>query len=207
MLFAPFERLGAEQAGVEGTGLGLSFAKAFIEAMGGRVGVSSKVGQGSTFWIDVPLAEAPQDSVELLPEEFPPAPASEASSVRRLLYVEDNPSNRELVEGILAHRPGIRLLMATTGQEGLAAAQEHHPDLIILDLHLQDMWGDEVLKRLKHDPRTAGIPVLMLSADATEVQIRRLLELGAEAYLTKPINVRELLAILDERLQEVPVSC
>jgi PAS domain S-box-containing protein len=206
-LFVPFERLGAEQGGVEGTGLGLSFAKAFIEAMGGSIGVSSVVGEGSTFWIDVPLADAPSDAIEFLPQDWSSAPASEPAEVCRLLYVEDNPSNRELVERIVSRRPAIQLMMTADGEHGLAAAHDYHPNLILLDLHLPDIWGDEVLRRLKADPRTAGIPVIMLSADATPTQIQRLLGMGADAYLTKPINVRELLTILDERMRKVPVSC
>ena len=207
-LFVPFERLGAEQSGVEGTGLGLSFAKTFMEAMGGSVGVSSIVGKGTTFWIDVPPAEAPAAAMERLPEELTQATIAGPAMVRhRLLYVEDNSSNRELVERIMTYRPGIDLTMAMGGEHGITAARAIHPDLILLDLHLPDIWGDEVLKRLKRDPATSSIPVVMLSADATKRQIQRLLSMGADAYLTKPIDVHQLLAILDEKLQGSPVPC
>ena len=207
-LFVPFERLGAEQSGVEGTGLGLSFSKTFMEAMGGSVGVSSIVGEGTTFWIDIPPAEAPAATMEFLRQALTPEPISGPKIVRRrLLYVEDNASNRQLVERIMTFRPGIDLTMATGGEQGITAARAIHPDLILLDLHLPDIWGDEVLKRLKRDPATSSIPVVMLSADATTRQIQRLLSMGAAAYLTKPIDVHQLLAILDEKLQGSSVPC
>ncbi len=205
-LFVPFERLGAEQAGVEGTGLGLSFAKSFIEAMGGTIGVTSTLGVGSTFWIDIPRADAPE-MPEAAPRDLLAAPISPDARPNRLLYIEDNGSNRELVERIITYRPSIELITYSTGSEGLAAARERHPDLVLLDLHLPDIWGDEVIRQLKRDPQTSDIPVIMLSADATPRQIQRLLSLGADAYLTKPINVHQLLTVLDEKLAERPVGC
>ncbi len=205
-LFVPFERLGAEQAGVEGTGLGLSFAKSFIEAMGGTIGVTSTLGVGSTFWIDIPRADAPE-MPEAAPRDLLAASVSPDARPNRLLYIEDNGSNRELVERIITYRPSIELITYSTGSEGLAAARERHPDLVLLDLHLPDIWGDEVIRQLKRDPQTSDIPVIMLSADATPRQIQRLLSLGADAYLTKPINVHQLLTVLDEKLAERPVGC
>ncbi len=198
-IFAPFERLGAEQAGVEGTGLGLSFAKSFMEAMGGRIGVTSTIGSGATFWIDIPPAAAPE-APQVDPGWAESIAPPDDGRPHRLLYIEDNSSNRELIERVIVHRPSIELITETTGVAGVAAAREKRPDLVLLDLHLPDIWGDEVIRRLKRDPATAGIPVIMLSADATPRQIEKLLALGAEAYLTKPIDVRQLLAKLDEML-------
>jgi PAS domain S-box-containing protein len=206
-LFVPFERLGAEQGSVEGTGLGLVFAKSLAEAMGGAIGVSSVVGQGSTFWIDLPLTEAPVGALQLPSEELLPVRTTQGSGVRRLLYVEDNPSNRDLIERVMTYRPSINLVTVTTGEAGIAAAQELLPDLILLDLHLPDIWGDEVLRRLKDNPSTAEISVVMLSADATKDQVQRLLRLGAKAYLTKPLDVRQLLRTLDEQLKESLLPC
>ena len=112
---------------------------------------------------------------------------------RTVLYIEDNLSNLELVERILRRFPSIRLLSATRGEQGVELAREHRPDLILLDLHLPDIWGDEVLRRLRTDAALREIPVVMLSADATLEQIKRLLAAGAQGYLTKPINRQELL--------------
>ena len=119
-----------------------------------------------------------------------------------VLYVEDNLSNLELVQRILARRRGIKLLVAMQGRAGLDLANAHCPDLILLDLHLPDIPGDEVLRRLQEGPCTRQIPVVMVSADATPGQIERLLAAGARDYLTKPLDVKKSLALLDETLTE-----
>jgi CheY-like chemotaxis protein len=120
-----------------------------------------------------------------------------------ILYVEDNLSNSRLMERILANRPGVKLVSAMQGRMGLDLAREHSPDLILLDVHLPDMQGDIVLRHLRADNRTKDIPVAMVSADATPGQIERLKLAGAQAYLTKPIDVRELLSFIDETLRQV----
>src|SRR5262249_39082282 len=133
-LFIPFERLGAEQAGVEGTGLGLSFAKSFIETMGGAIGVTSTLRDGSCFWYDIPPADAPE-MPHAAPHDLLAAPMAADSRPNRLLYIEDNHSNRELAERIITYRPCIELTAYSTGSEGLAAVREQHPDLVLLDVH------------------------------------------------------------------------
>lgn len=115
-----------------------------------------------------------------------------------MLYIEDNLSNLRLIERILMKRPTINLISAMQGQMGLDMAYEHRPDLILLDLHLPDMTGNEVLRRLQEDSRTASIPVVVLSADANPQQVDKLLDAGARAYLTKPLDVKQLLKILEE---------
>jgi CheY-like chemotaxis protein len=117
-----------------------------------------------------------------------------------VLYVEDNRSNVRLLERLLARRPGVVLLTAATGEAALRMIRERHPDLVLLDLHLPDMNGEEVLRRIWAAPATRSIPVAVLSADATPRQQQRLLAAGAVAYLTKPLDVAALLQILDERL-------
>jgi CheY-like chemotaxis protein len=119
-----------------------------------------------------------------------------------VLYIEDNLSNLQLVERVLSRRPGVRLISAMRPQLGLELAAEHHPDLILLDLHLPDMPGQEVLRRLQGEPRTADVPVVILSADARPSLIRELLEQGARAFLTKPLDVKELLGVLDTVAEE-----
>jgi signal transduction histidine kinase len=200
LLFKPFERLGADQSGIEGTGLGLALSRGLAEAMGGTVGVETEIDRGSTFWIELASA-SPADN------GLGPAPAAEHLTVApqmisgTVLYIEDNASNVRLVERLLKQRrPGVTLLNAGDGRIGIEMALRHKPDLILLDLHLPDTSGEEVLRLLWTDTCTREIPVAVLSADATLGQSRRLLAAGATAYLTKPLDVMRLLAVLDERL-------
>jgi len=198
-LFVPFERVG-RQSGIEGTGLGLPLSKRLAEAMGGTLDLTSAPGQGSTFWIELPLVEGPveQDQRERQDEAVPAGdPEEPPGPPITVLYIEDNMSNLRLVERILGRRPGVRLISAMRPELGLELAGEHHPDLVLLDLHLPDMPGETVLRRLQTNPRTAGIPVVILSADARPSLIERLLEQGARGFLTKPLAVKELLELLD----------
>ena len=202
-LFVPFERLGAEQTQVDGTGLGLALSKRLIEVMGGAIGVESEVARGSTFWVELPLVEAPAGrSEEGVVEGVAPAVAGAPSGTCTVLYIEDNLSNLELIEQLLAHRPGLKLISAMQGRLGLDLAREHQPRLILLDLHLPDVPGDEVLGRLRAEPRTRAIPVVVISADAIPGQAERLRAAGAQDYLTKPIDVPKFLDIVDRALVE-----
>jgi PAS domain S-box-containing protein len=200
-LFQPFERLGAVQTGIEGTGLGLALSKALAEAMGGTIGVRSAVGEGATFWLELCVTEAPLRTLE---RATAPAAAEMKgpSSACTVLYIEDNLSNVRLMEDIFAIRPELKLVTAVQGQLGLDLAREHRPNLIFLDLHLPDLPGHQVLRRLRSDPRTRAIPVIVISADTTTGQVKRLLEAGAQDYLTKPIDVKKLLTVLDEHLSK-----
>ena len=198
-LFSPFDRLGAEQTEVHGTGLGLALTKALVEAMGGTLGAESRPGEGSTFWIELATAAEPGER-ETAREPGPAAAGTAAGpgeGARTLLYIEDNVANVRLLERILERRPGTRLLTAGQGRLGLDLARQHRPDLILLDLHLPDLDGAEALARLRADPATREIPVVILSADATPGSAEQLLAAGASHYLTKPIDVRELLEVVD----------
>ncbi|MHB8397756.1 MAG: ATP-binding protein [Candidatus Limnocylindrales bacterium] len=199
-LFAPFDRLGAELGSIEGTGMGLALSKGLVEAMGGRIEVESTVDVGSTFSIELRLVEGP---LEVYDRNGPPDHASRpgvASDVRRILYVEDNLSNVRLVERILTRRPGVELITAMQASLGIELAREHRPEVILLDLHLPDAPGRDVLARLKGHPDTRGIPVIILSADATKTQATRLLDEGAFGYLTKPIEVGRFIELVDAAL-------
>jgi signal transduction histidine kinase/CheY-like chemotaxis protein len=204
LLFVPFERLGAKLTDVEGSGIGLALSKRLAEAMGGSLGLESTVGTGSTFWVELPLVEGAVERYERLSSSIaahePPPPSD---SVHRVLYIEDNLANITLVQRILAERPDIELVPAMQGRLGVDLAHQHRPHLILLDLHLPDIQGDEVLGLLRDDPDTASIPVVVVSADATPGQVQRLQSAGAVAYLTKPFNVRELLHTIDEYLHDV----
>jgi PAS domain S-box-containing protein len=201
-LFTPFERLGVEQNGVEGTGLGLALSKRLVEAMDGEMGVASTLGEGSTFWLELPRMDAPPEDATVPDSDEETSPEIPAHRARRVLYIEDNPSNLKLIERVLARRPGIQLLTAMQGRLGLDLARQHRPDLILLDLHLPDVAGEEVLRRLWADPATRAVPVVVLSADATKGQIERLRAAGARGYLTKPLDIQHFLTVLDEILQE-----
>jgi CheY-like chemotaxis protein len=158
---------------------------------------TSAVGSGSSFSIDLPAAQAPPDAMPSVSVEAAEQPRAD-SNVRTILYVEDNPSNVKLVERVLALRPEIRLVVAMRGALGVDLAREHDPCLILLDLNLPDISGEEVLRRLKLDPQTIDIPVVVISADATPGQRERLQAKGAADYLSKPFEVAHLLQIVDE---------
>ena len=198
-LFVAFSRLGAEGSGIEGTGLGLALSQRLVEAMGGRLRVESTVGEGSTFWVELPVTESPRQRLEPGRTDGP-RPERAARPARTILYVEDNLANLDLVETILYDRPEISLIPALQGRLGLQLAREHGPDLILLDLHLPDLPGEAVLRELRDDARTRHIPVLVISADATTHRVERLRAAGALDYLTKPLDVDQFLAAVDAAL-------
>jgi PAS domain S-box-containing protein len=198
-LFTPFDRLGAEQSTVEGTGLGLALCQRLVHAMHGTIGVASTLGNGSTFWVELPTAESPLQALTTTKGGMSGA-EPEPEESRRILYIEDNFSNVTLVDQMLAERPALELMTAMQGRVGLELARQHAPDLILLDLHLPDMPGWEVLAQLKSDQITRHIPVVVISADATTPQIKRLLSAGARAYLTKPLDISEFFRVVDEAL-------
>jgi PAS domain S-box-containing protein len=201
-LFTPFERLGAADSGVEGTGLGLVLSQRLVAAMGGSMEVESTVGQGSTFFIELPSAISPVETLEELPRSDLGEGSGEVAGRQcSVLCIEDNLSNLRLFEVILEDRPEVTLLSAMQGSVGLDLAHQHRPDLILLDLHLPDIHGQEVLARLRQSEETANIPVIVISADATARQIQQVKEAGVLAYLTKPLNVAEFMRLLDEVLQ------
>jgi CheY-like chemotaxis protein len=196
-LFTPFDRLGAEASPIEGTGLGLALSKTLVEAMGGVIYVQSRPGLGSSFGVELSLVPAPGAVEDAVVARREPLPATGPEQPRTLLYVEDNLSNLRLVENLLSRRPGVTVLSAMQGRVGLDLAAAHRPDLILLDRHLPDMAGDEVFEQLRADPRTREIPVVILSADAIPSGMRNLLDAGVRAYLTKPLDVRALLSVID----------
>jgi PAS domain S-box-containing protein len=206
-LFVPFARLGAEHSQVEGTGLGLALSQRLVEAMGGDLVLERSDAEGSSFAVELRLSRDPVEGLALrpAPSASRQVPGVDPERAVTLLYVEDNLANLSLVETILASRPGWKTIPALQGRLGAELAREHVPDVVLLDLHLPDVQGDEVLRRLRADRRTAGIPVVMISADATPRTIDRLRAQGADAYLTKPLDVDEFLSTID-RLLPVPAA-
>ena len=201
-LFVAFNRLGAEQSEIEGTGIGLVITKNIIELMGGNIGVESEKGKGSTFWIELP------EDTENLEDESMKNDTDEKSALKNLeqehtvLYIEDNPANLRLVSQLLGRLSNIRMWSAHEPLLGLELAMQHKPDLILLDINLPGMDGFEVLKRLQADEKTCMIPVIAISANAMPKDIDKGLNAGFEDYITKPIDVQALLQSVDKKLSE-----
>jgi signal transduction histidine kinase/ActR/RegA family two-component response regulator len=195
-LFLPFERLGVRDAGAEkGSGIGLALCNRLVAALNGRLGVRSVVGEGSTFWVEMPAAPPPAEAPAPQPSASP-AP----SSRKTLLYIEDDVSNFYLLERILESRKDIKLLSAVQGRLGLELALEHRPDLILLDLNLPDMPGEQLLRKLKADARTSEIPVIAVTGEAAGDRPDALRGLGAVDVLMKPYRVQELMTLLNRAM-------
>jgi PAS domain S-box-containing protein len=196
-LFEPFNRLGAEASGVDGTGIGLVLARRLAELMHGTLRVDSAPGHGTVATLELRRADRP---VVTLPEgaaASSPAPLDGAFDV---LYAEDNEVNVELVRQVFALRPGILLRVAGSGRAALALAAARPPDLLLVDMNLGDMGGLDLLEALRADPRTAGVPLVAVSADAMPEQIRRARDAGFRDYVTKPIDFAVLLRVVDRVL-------
>ena len=194
-LFTPFQPRGPAIGSDEGAGVGLALARRLAEAMGGSIGVESEVGRGSVFHVELPLAEDPLARAR--PESGPGGPVGPR---RVVLYIEDDLVNVRLVQRFVARRPDVQVDTAMTGRMGLDLASSRRPDLIVLELGLPDMRGEEVLATLRADPATAAIPVIVASSDPAAGQEEVLRAAGARAFLGKPFEVDAFLELLDELL-------
>jgi PAS domain S-box-containing protein len=200
-LFQPFNRLGQETGGEEGTGIGLVVTKRLVELMGGVIGVESTPGVGSVFWVEMPLTAAPQSLAnDPLALEAPRAEVPLGAPQHTVLYVEDNPANLELVELIMARRTDLRLLGAADASVGIEFARVYRPEVILMDINLPGISGVEAMKILRADPTTAHIPIIALSANAVPRDIARAMAAGFFNYITKPIKVTQFLEVLDQAL-------
>ena len=199
-LFQPFDRLGAESTAVEGAGIGLALTQSLAELMGGAVSVRSTPGDGATFLVTLPawtgLGDEPLSAITV-GRPVVAAPAVARTGTALLLYIEDNEPNVHVVEHLLGLRPGWTMIHAPLGGLGIEFARAHHPDLVLLDLHLPDLSGNEVLRALKRRDDTKDIPVVILSADASPGLATRLVDAGAERFITKPLDFDVVLALLD----------
>jgi PAS domain S-box-containing protein len=201
-LFQPFNRLGQEAGGEEGTGIGLVVARRLVELMGGVIGVESTVGVGSVFWFELISVAEPHLSMEggeAAALVQPPVPRG--AGRHTLLYVEDNPANLKLVEQIVARRSDMRLLTAVNGNLGIEIARVSQPEVILMDINLPGINGFEALKILREDTTTAHIPVIAISANAMPRDIERGLKAGFFRYITKPIKVNEFMDALEVALK------
>ncbi len=195
-LFQPYNRLGREHSNIEGTGIGLVITQRLTDLMGGQLAVTSRLGEGSTFVLSLPAAAdtaaPPQRYTETTPAPY---------QQRLVHYVEDNETNIEVMRGVLAQRRQVLLKTSMLGLDGLEAIRRDRPDLVLLDMHLPDISGLELLRHLKQDDDVADIPVIVVSADATADHIEQALTLGALHYVTKPLEVAEFLALVDKALE------
>ena len=229
-VFTPFDRLGAELSGIEGSGVGLALCRHLVERMGGRIGFESVPGIGTAFYVELdtatpqaaPRPPSPPGSAATPPADFvdgevgplrrrgagpavgsahpanvAPVPGSSAAPSFRVLLVEDDVANLELVERVLSRRPGIELLAALHGGLGIELACQHRPDLILVDLDLPDLPGTTVIDRLGRIPVTAAIPVAVVGSDTAGPEVRALLGQGVVGLLTKPFDVQALLTLVD----------
>ncbi len=203
-LFQPFSRLGAEATAIEGTGIGLTLTRQLVVLMNGEIGVESQEGQGSTFWVELPLAA--QAAATAGPQDGRGAPglAEAEGPAIRVLYVEDNPANLQLVEMLVAQVAGMELISAPDAEIGIQLAQAHQPDVVLMDLNLPGMSGLDAMARLKQSVRTHDIPVIALTANATQRDIEKGKAAGFADYLTKPIQIDQVLAAIRGCVREVP---
>ena len=190
-LFTAFNRLGAENTEIEGTGIGLVITKHIVDLMGGEIDFESNIGTGSTFWFELPsstdglIASENNNSTSEINIKI--------SEERSVLYIEDNPANLRLVTQLLSNLPNLHMWSAHEPQLGLDLAKENNPDLILLDINLPGMDGFEVLKLLKQQEVTRNTPVIAISANAMPKDIEKGIDAGFDKYITKPININELL--------------
>jgi PAS domain S-box-containing protein len=199
-IFEPFQRAGQETGPIEGTGIGLAISKRLAELMQGKVGFATATGKGSEFWVEVPVhvARAAQDAQPAA--VIAGSPLSAASRSHTVVYIEDNPSNIAFMRELIGDLASIELMTAPTAEIGLELVRTHRPELVLMDINLPGMNGFDAAKKLAEWPETKGIPVVALTAAALPTDRGRAKEVGFYRYLTKPIKIDELTAVLEELL-------
>ena len=200
-LFQSFNRLDAGKTSVEGTGIGLFITRRLLQMMDGGVGVSSEVGSGSTFWLELPQASVAANDHDATANLPGTSPAANRATRHRVLYIEDNPANLKLVTQIM-QRHGMELIGALRPREGIALALASPPDLILLDINMPEMDGYEVLATLRKTPTLAAVPIIATTANAMRQEVEQGMEAGFNDYITKPIQVEQFLATLEHWLHK-----
>ena len=200
-LFRPFERIEGND-GIEGTGIGLVITRRLVEMMGGMVGVISEPGSGSCFWFEFAIGQNGNAAMHGNEHSTSDISSVDKANRKTVLYIEDNPANLRLVEQIIEKHSSYKCITSQDASTGLALAESHQPELILMDINLPGMDGYEATQRLQANPLTQHIPVVALSANAMPKDMEKGYQIGFQAYLTKPINVQDLLGELDKRLKD-----
>jgi len=199
-IFEPFNRLGAEYTDIEGVGIGLTIAKKLMNMMGGSIGLESERGRGSTFYIDCPIGLCVGEVIKETTSDYIKVDLDDSKSAYKILYVEDNKSNQKMIESLLFEYTNFNLIVADTAETALNEIKNNHFDLIIMDINLPGMDGYAALEKLQLNAETKDIPVIALSASASEDNVKKGLKAGFNRYITKPVMLPELISVINSEL-------
>ena len=207
-LYEPFNRLGRDGGHTEGTGIGLVVTKSLVELMDGTIGVESTPGLGTTFWIDLPRPDGRQPGAAVIATSRMPAPGAPASppwpvaasAGQSVLCIDDDPLSLQLIQDVLAHRPGLQVLTASNGRTGAELARLHLPDLIVIDNNMPEMTGSQARAILREDPLTARIPIIALSGSTLSDPVDAAQAGGYIRFIAKPFEVQPFLAAVEAAL-------
>jgi CheY-like chemotaxis protein/anti-sigma regulatory factor (Ser/Thr protein kinase) len=201
LVFEPFQRAGQETGPIEGTGIGLTISRRLAALMRSTIDFTSAVGNGSTFWIDLPIRETTLEAHRVQPFRLAESPLARGPARHLVLYIEDNPSSVAFMRDLVEQLPSIALVVAPTAERGLELVHARPPSLVLMDINLPGMNGFEATAELRRDHTTRTIPVVGLSAAALADDTRRAHGAGFERYLTKPVKLVELARVLEDLLE------
>jgi len=200
-IFLPFNRLEADKTEIIGTGIGLSIAKELIELMNGTIGVDSTAKKGCTFYVELDVLEAPAEKkISSIRQSIPVVSRKKAGKKYTVLYIEDNPSNLHLMQQTLSISGNFNLISAPQAEMGIDLAKTHDVDLILMDINLPGMDGVTTMKILRRIEKTRKLPILAVSANALEKDIKAYLDAGFTDYIVTHINIPQFLEKIEALL-------